>query len=147
MSRAVLALSALLLFPNSAQAQDPQLSGPVDTPAKKRVDRSKADKKKKCPEPVEGEEIVVCAEIDNGEDQLIFGDQRKRESSGASQNANAAACIAGTGCRIPPTGGSSFGKRRPLAIPIEEVYRGLPEPDMVVPKEGPVPDTEPAPEY
>ncbi len=134
MSRAVLVLFALLLQSPSAHAQTPGLIGPVDTIVKKGADGAKLEEKKKCPEPVEGEEIVVCAEVDNGEDQLIFGDQRVPESSGANANANAAACIPGTGCQVPFSGGVTigFGKRRPPAILYEEFLRGLPEPDAIV---------------
>ena len=151
MSRAVLVLSALLLSISPAHAQDPRLIGPVDKNVKKGSNLGKSEAKKKCPEPVEGEEIVVCAEVDNGEDQLIFADQRVKESSGASTNANAAACIPGTGCRVPPSGGIKigFGKRRPPVILFEEVMRGLPEPDAVVEEEagddGQVPAAEPEP--
>lgn len=137
MSRAVLVLSALLLSFSPAHAQNPGLIGPVDKEVKKGSDLDKSKAKKKCPEPVEGEEIVVCAEVDNGEDQLIFADQRVKESSGASTNANAAACIPGTGCRVPPSGGVKigFGKRRPPVILFEEVLRGLPDADDVVVEE------------
>ena len=106
MSRAVLVLAALLLFVSPAHAQDRGLIGPVDKSVKKGSKLDTAEPKKKCPDFVEGQEIVVCAEVDNGEDQLIFADQRKTESSGASTNANAAACIPGTGCQVPPSGAS-----------------------------------------
>jgi hypothetical protein len=134
MSRAVLVLAALLLTLSAAHAQDPGFIGPIDKSVKKGAKPDKSEPKKKCPDFVEGEEIVVCAEVDNGEDQLIFADQRKTESSGAATNANAAACIPGTGCRVPPSGGVTigFGKRKPPAIPYEEFLKGLPEPDAVV---------------
>jgi hypothetical protein len=134
MSRAVLVLAALLLCNFPAHAQDPGLIGPVDKSVKKGSKLDKSEPKKKCPDFVEGDEIVVCAEVDNGEDQLIFADQRKTESSGASANANAAACIPGTGCRVPPSGGVTigFGKRKPPAIPYEEFLKGLLEPDAII---------------
>lgn len=137
MSRAVLVLAALLLCLSPAYAQDPGFIGPIDKSPKKGSKLDKSEPKKKCPEPVEGEEIVVCAEVDNGEDQLIFADQRVGESSGAATNANAAACIPGTGCQVPFSGGVTigFGKRKPPAIPYEEFLKGLPEPDAIV-KEG-----------
>jgi hypothetical protein len=149
MSRAVFVLLLLIASPSMAQSPDK----PVDDVAELIKTRSSeivtVEDKKKCPEVVESDGIVVCAEIDNGEDQLIFGDQRVKEESGASANANAAACIPGTGCRVPPSGGVTigFGKRRPPVILFEEVLRGLPEPDAVVQEEPdnelPVPESEP----
>lgn len=141
MSRAVF---ALILISSSVSAQPVQQEPLLGNVAKRSADIIKIQEIKKCPEPVEGEEIVVCGEVDNGEDQLVFEDQRVKESSGASANASAAACIPGTGCRTPPHGGASFGKRRPPAIPLEEVYRGLPEPDMVVTEEEARADMPPA---
>lgn len=137
MSRAVFA--TLLLFASPALAQSPdktaeQVSELVQTRSAEIIT---VEDRKKCPEVVESDGIVVCAEIDNGEDQLIFGDQRVEESSGAMTNADAAACIPGTGCRVPPSGGVTigFGKRRPPAILFEEVLKGLPEPEDVVPEQ------------
>ena len=133
MSRAVFGLMSLLASP--AVAQSPQkLDEDVAVFVKTRSAAIvTVDDKKKCPEVHESEGIVVCAEVDNGEDQLIFGDQRFKERSAAGTNADAAACIPHTGCRVPPSGGVGigFGKRRPPAIPYEEVLRGLPEPDAV----------------
>ena len=138
MSRAVFAM--LLLFASPAFAQSP--GQPVEDVAvfvKTRSDEIvTVQDKKKCPEVVEGDGIVVCAEVDNGEDQLIFADQRVKESSGARTNADAAACVPGTGCRVPPSGGVTigFGKRRPPAIPYEEFLKGLLEPDAIVEDNG-----------
>lgn len=134
MSRAVMA--ALLIFAAPAHAQMPE-RGPDNVAAKlvqtKTEDIITVDDKKKCPEVTDEDGIVVCAEIDNGEDQLIFGDQRVPESSGAQKQADAAACVPGTGCRVPPSGGVTmgFGKRRPPHIPYEEFLKGLPEPDAI----------------
>ena len=136
---------AALLFCASAPVQtQAQTSGPPSKDAAELVKAKTADivtveGKPKCPEVTDEDGIVVCAEIDNGEDQLIFSDQRVPEISGAQAQANAAACIPGTGCRVPPSGGVTigFGKRRPPHIPYEEFLKGLPEPDEVVPeKEG-----------
>lgn len=139
MSRAVLALTPLLFlsFPANAQMRE-------NEDAAQFVERRSAEilnierPEKKCPEPVEGEEIVVCAVVDNGADQMIF--ERPPDQSSSSKNAAAAACIPGTGCQSPLTGGTSFGKRRPPAIPIEEVYAGLPEPEDVVPEGSTAPE-------
>ena len=137
MSRAVFGLMSLLTSPAFAQSPnkpDEDIAVFVKT---RSAEIMTVEDKKKCPEVVEGDGIVVCAEIDNGEDQLIFGDQRVKKVSGASTNANAAACIPGTGCRVPHSGGVAigFGKRRPPAILFEGVLKGLPEPDAVVEEE------------
>ena len=134
MSRAVFA--TLLLFATPAFAQSP------DKPAEEVAELVKVrsaeiitvEDRKKCPEVVESDGIVVCAEIDNGEDQLIFADQRVKKASGAKTNADAAACIPGTGCRVPPSGGVTigFGKRRPPVILFEDVLKGLPAQEDVV---------------
>ena len=134
MSRAVFALLIILASPAFAQSPDTPDEDVADLVKTRSAEIITVEDKKKCPEVVESDGIVVCAEIDNGEDQLIFADQRVKEGSGANTNANAAACIPGTGCRVPPSGGVKigFGKRRPPVIPYEEVLRGLPEPDAVV---------------
>jgi hypothetical protein len=143
LSRAVVVV--LILMSSSVSAQPVQQEPLLGNVAKRSADIVELQEEKKCPEPVEGEGIVVCGEVDNGEDQLIFEDQRVKESSGASANANAAGCVPGTGCRTPPSGGVSFGKRRPPAIPLEEVYAGLPEPDLVVTEEEARADMPPTP--
>jgi hypothetical protein len=133
MSRAVLVLLILYAAPALAQTQNPPVDDVAIFVRTRSAEILKVEEKKpkpKCPEPVDGEEIVVCAEVGEIVNERVF--ERTPEASGASANANAAACIPGTGCRIPLSGGTPFGKRRPPAIPLEEVYKGLPEPDMVV---------------
>ena len=148
MSRAVFV--SLLLFASSALAQSPDtlVEDVAELVKVRSAEIITVEDGKKCPEVVESDGIVVCAEIDNGEDQLIFGDQRVEESSGARTNADAAACIPGTGCRVPPSGGVKigFGKRRPPVILFEEVLKGLPEPEDVVPEEPDYEGAEPEPE-
>jgi hypothetical protein len=141
MSRVVLAVLLLFVLPATALAQIRQNEDVAQFVERRAAEIIKVEgTEKKCPEPEEGEDIIVCATVDNGADQLIFDDQRKTEDSGAGANANAAACVPGTGCRQPPTGGTPFGKRRPPAIPIEEVYKGLPEPENVVPESSTAPE-------
>ena len=136
MSRAVFATLLLFASPALAQSPDKPIEDVADLVKTRSAEIITVEDRKKCPEVVESDGIVVCAEIDNGEDQLIFADQRLKEASGARTNADAAACIPGTGCRVPPSGGVTigFGKRRPPAILFEEVLRGLPEPEDVVPE-------------
>ena len=137
MSRAVFATLLLVASPAFAQSPDTTAEEVAELVQTRSAEIITVENGKKCPEVVESDGIVVCAEIDNGEDQLIFADQRVEESSGARTNADAAACIPGTGCRVPPSGGVTigFGKRRPPVILFEEVLKGLPEPEDVVPEE------------
>jgi hypothetical protein len=139
MSRAVLALVLLLFLSPAVHAQMRQNEDVASFVERRSAEILNTERpEKKCPEPVEGEEIVVCAVVDSGADQQIF--ERPPEQSSSSKNAAAAACIPGTGCQQPLTGGRSFGSRRPPAIPIEEVYAGLPEPEDVVPEGSGEPD-------
>jgi hypothetical protein len=133
MSRAVWAWALFFASPAFAQSQDKPADEVEQLVKERSAEIITVEDKKKCPEVQESDGIVVCAEIDNGEDQLIFADQRVGESSGARTNADAAACIPGTGCRIPPSGGVTigFGKRRPPVIPYEEFLKGLQEPGAV----------------
>lgn len=149
MSRAVFALALLFAPPVFAQSPDKPAEDVAELVKTRSAEIITVEDRKKCPEVVESDGIVVCAEIDNGEDQLIFADQRVKESSGARTNADAAACIPGTGCRVPPSGGVTigFGKRRPPAILFEEVLKGLPAQEDVVLEEpdddGAEPEAEP----
>lgn len=137
MSRAVMAWALLIASPVIAQTPGQDAVAVQELVKTKTEEIITVQDKKKCPEVLESDGIVVCAEIDNGEDQLIFGDQRVPQSSGANRNADAAACIAGTGCRVPLQGGVTigFGKRRPPVIPYEKFLEGLLEPDAVVSEE------------
>ncbi len=78
--------------------------------------------------------IVVCGASEETKKQRVFQDQISDNETNAARNERAAACIAGTGCIPAMSGGVGFGfgKVPPPAIPLEDVYRGLPEPDMVV---------------
>lgn len=85
-------------------------------------------------------EIVVCGEDPDTVSQRIFqgsedeGESRIRRGEAVSTR-RAAACISGDSmCKIylKKSIGVGFGYVPPPAIPLEEVLRGLPEPDMVV---------------
>jgi hypothetical protein len=154
MSRAV--IMALIFFTSPAVAQttdtppmEPSTNATKQFVKVKTAEIMTVEDKKKCPEVTSDDGIVVCAEVDNGEDQLIFEDQRIPDSSGAQKQADAASCIPGTGCRPSFSGGVTvgFGKRRPPAIPYEEFLKDLPEPDAVgeepVEAEPSEPDTPP----
>lgn len=91
-----------------------------------------------CARYVEEDVIVVCGRNEEKErqktgDKTIDND-RIRVGEGFSAT-KAAKCLPGdTLCRIPlaPLSTSAFGSVPPPAIPLEEILRGLPEPDMIV---------------
>lgn len=88
------------------------------------------------------DEIVVCGENPDNNSQRIFTDRgppdENRIRRGEAVSQVRAACCSPIP-KIPPFVTSSFGYVPPPAIPLEEVLKGLPEPEMVVP-EGSNPD-------
>jgi hypothetical protein len=140
MSRVVLAMMQLLLVTTASQAQPSKnfdAATYVKTKSEQLMDIGQNEPK--CPEPDPDGEIVVCAEVDNGEDQLIFEneppDPTRIRRGEAVSGTKAASCIgAYPQCahRLHKIVGTGFGRVPPPAIPLEEVYAGLPEPDMVV---------------
>jgi hypothetical protein len=140
MSRAVLAIFVSLISPTALYAQTAEnFDAAIYAKTKSEQLMDIGQDKPKCPEPKAGEEIIVCGEIDNGEDQLIYGDSPPNEdrirAGEAISTTKAATCMGGftqCGHRLSKVAGVGFGRVPPPAIPLEEVYRGLPEPDMVV---------------
>jgi hypothetical protein len=101
--------------------------------------------RKRCPEPTEGDEIVVCANPDADQDQRAFEDRPSNEDrirpGEAISATKAAQCIGSyPACthRLHKIFGTGFGNVPPPVIPFEEFMKGLPEPDMVV-QEGKIP--------
>ena len=89
------------------------------------------------------DEIVVCGENPDDVSQRVFkgqndDDEARLRRGEAVSTRRAAACLAGDSmCKIYMKGvGVGFGYVPPPAIPLEEVLRGLPEPDMVVLEDG-----------
>ena len=85
------------------------------------------------------DEIVVCGENPDNESQRLFRDAQGTDEDRirrgeAISSKRAAACLRGdTMCKIYMKGvGIGFGYVPPVAIPLEEVLKGLPEPDMIV---------------
>jgi hypothetical protein len=85
------------------------------------------------------DEIVVCGENTDNKSQRIFRDAQGTDEDRirrgeAISSKRAAACLRGdTMCKIYMRGvGIGFGYVPPVAIPLEEVLKGLPEPDMIV---------------
>jgi hypothetical protein len=97
-----------------------------------------------CVKYPQSDEIVVCGENPDNASQRIFkgtqeNDEMRLRRGEAVSTRRAAACLTGDSmCKIYMKGvGVGFGYVPPPAIPLEEVLRGLPEPDMVVPEDGP----------
>ena len=92
------------------------------------------------------DEIVVCGQNPDNKSQRVFRDDDKTDNDRirrgeAVSSKRAAACLPGDkNCKIYMKAvGVGFGYVPPPAIPLEEVLKGLPEPDMVVP-EGSAPE-------
>jgi hypothetical protein len=88
-----------------------------------------------CVKYPQNEEIVVCGENPDNKSQRIFTDRgppdENRIRLGEAVSQVRAACCSPIP-KIPPFWTSSFGYVPPVAIPLEEVLKGLPEPDMIV---------------
>jgi hypothetical protein len=87
----------------------------------------------------QSDEIVVCGDNPDNKSQRVFRDRgepdedRIRRGEAVSTK-RAAECLRGdTMCKRHMKGmGVGFGYVPPPAIPLEEVLKGLPEPDMIV---------------
>ncbi len=85
-------------------------------------------------------DIVVCGENPDNKSQRIFTDrgppdENRIRRGEAISTKRAAACLPTDNmCKIymVPGVAMSFGYVPPPAIPLEEVLKGLPEPDMIV---------------
>lgn len=103
--------------------------------------RLTASDKNGCLKPEDETIIVVCGESEDSRRQRAFKngevDPDRIIRGEAVSTERAAACVPGTGCKPPFTGGfgMAFGYVPPPVIPLEEVLKGLPEPEMVVPEE------------
>ena len=94
---------------------------------------------KGCVKYPQNDEIVVCGENPDNKSQRVFRDrgapdEDRIRTGEAISSKRAAACLRGDNmCKIYMKGvGMGFGYVPPPAIPLEEVLKGLPEPDMVV---------------
>ena len=92
-----------------------------------------------CVKYPQNDEIVVCGENPDNKSQRVFRDrgapdEDRIRTGEAISSKRAAACLRGDNmCKIYMKGvGMGFGYVPPPAIPLEEVLKGLPEPDMVV---------------
>jgi hypothetical protein len=148
MSRMLMVLLAII--PMMAQAQPQKLTSEKLTP-KKLTDAQIAamiEKQRRtvaldtdgCERYVEEDVIVVCGRDEEKERQKTgdktINNDRIRVGE-AYDTIKAVRCLPGDRmCRIPIPAftSSGFGIVPPIAIPLEEILRGLPEPDMIVPE-------------
>jgi hypothetical protein len=99
----------------------------------------------KTPRPGEEDIIIVCAgPSEDTKRQTLpvkrgINKDRIRGGEAVSNRKSASCAPQDKNCRPPLYGGRAIGSVPEPAIPLEEVLRGLPEPDMVVP-EGSIPD-------
>ncbi len=141
MSR-LLIIAALLVgnaaFNNNARAQsltDAQLAAII----KKQRQTISIDSNGCLRDPNDdGDTIIVCGESDDNKSQKLTAgtvDNDRIRRGEAISTTKAASCIgAYPACahRLKKVIGIGFGKVPPPAIPLEEIYRGLPEPEDVV---------------
>jgi hypothetical protein len=89
--------------------------------------------------------IIVCGESEDNKrqklpvrtvdnDRIRRGEGISSTKAAAKDNRNCGVIGAGMGCIELPKNyiPGGFGSVPPPAIPLEEIYRGLPEPDMIV---------------
>jgi hypothetical protein len=135
MSRVSVALF-LFLIADTARAEDAGGSKAEAVIAKAK--KLTAVDKNGCLRPEDESVIIVCGEGEDNQSQRIFKDgpvDEDRIRRGEASTTKAAQCIGDyPRCphRLQKVYSVGFGKVPPPAIPLEEVYRGLPEPDMVV---------------
>ena len=138
MSRLLVAMFAL--WASAAPAQ--QLSDAERAGQIEKARRLVAVDADGCVKYPQNDEIVVCGENPDNKSQRVFRDRGEADENrirrGEAVSAVRAACCSPIP-KLPPFVTSSFGHVPPPVIPLEEVLKGLPEPDMIVT------DGEPAP--
>ncbi|MFN3453158.1 MAG: hypothetical protein ACK4ZE_13475 [Sphingorhabdus sp.] len=138
MSRLLVALFLMPVLAASAVAQtfshEDAIAGSIER-ARKLV----AVDEEGCVKYPQNDDIVVCGENPDNKSQRVFRDrgapdEDRIRTGEAISSKRAAACLRGDNmCKIYMKGvGMGFGYVPPPAIPLEEVLKGLPEPDMVV---------------
>ena len=134
-------LVAIFFATGATTATDAQTTSGVDDAALQieRTRRLVAVDQDGCVKYPKTNEIVVCGENPDNKSQRVFRDQQRPDEDRirrgeAVSSKRAAACLRGdTMCKIYMKGvGTGFGYVPPVAIPLEEVLKGLPEPNMIV---------------
>jgi hypothetical protein len=138
LSRLLIAIFILMAAATQAAAQTALRA---DDPAAQieRARRMIAVDEDGCVKYPQDDEIVVCGENPDNKSQRIFRDTQGTDEDRirrgeAISSKRAAACLRGdSNCKIYMKGvGMGFGYVPPVAIPLEEVLKGLPEPDMII---------------
>lgn len=135
--RLVLFVTAMLISAQQAAAQN---EPPVDVAAIIKKNEKMLENLNKCPEPEEGEEIVVCAAPEQKREKFDDDNPDRVHRGEAVSGRSAAACISGPpACptMLAPLATSSFGYVPPWPPMYEDVVKGLADPENVV-KEGSV---------
>jgi hypothetical protein len=140
MSRLLVAALLLFAWPVSAQQlSDAEIAAEIE-----KVRRLVAVDAEGCVRYPRNDEIVVCGENPDNASQRVFGDVSEADETrlrrGEAVSARRAAeCLVGNSfCKRYMKGiGVGFGYVPPPAIPLEEVLKGLPEPDMIVAEDEP----------
>ena len=133
MSRLLVAAFALSASAASAQPlSDDEIAAQIE-----KARRLVAVDAEGCIKYPQSDEIVVCGENADNKSQRVFTDRgppdENRIRRGEAVSQVRAACCSPIP-KVPPFFTSPFGYVPPPAIPLDEVLRGLPEPDMVVPE-------------
>jgi len=139
MSRLLVAIFILMAAPTEAAAQ---IALSADDSAAAQIERARrmiAVDEDGCVKYPQNDEIVVCGENPDNKSQRIFRDTQGTDEDRirrgeAISSKRAAACLRGdTNCKIYMKGVSmGVGYVPPVAIPLEEILKGLPEPEMIV---------------
>ena len=139
MSRLLVAIFILGVTAADLAAQTPS-STPDAASMIERARRLVAVDENGCVKYPKDDEIVVCGENPDNKSQRVFrnpdsiDEDRIRPGEAVSQ-VRAACCSPIP--KVPPFYTSSFGNVPPPAIPLEEMLKGLPEPDMIVTSDEP----------
>jgi hypothetical protein len=144
MSRLVVAVFAANIFLASTVAQ-PSTTEDGVAASIERVRKLVAVDEEGCVKYPQNTEIVVCGENPDNKSQRIFRDRgapdENRIRTGEAVSATKAASCIGDypkcSHRLQKIIGVPFGYVPPPAIPLEEVLKGLPEPDMIVTSDEP----------
>ena len=144
MSRLVVAVFAPNIFLASTVAQ-PSTTEDGVAASIERVRKLVAVDEEGCVKYPQNTEIVVCGENPDNKSQRIFRDRgapdENRIRTGEAVSATKAASCIGDypkcSHRLQKIIGVPFGYVPPPAIPLEEVLKGLPEPDMIVTSDEP----------